>query len=73
MLNRAACELDIDLRASWMIGDRWRDVDCGHAAGCRTVFLDYGYDEPLKQQPDFRAGSLLQASEIIIAVSATGS
>lgn len=73
MLHHAARELDIDLRASWMVGDRWRDVDCGHAAGCRTVFLDYGYDETLKQQPDFRAGSLLQAAEIIIAVSATGS
>jgi D-glycero-D-manno-heptose 1,7-bisphosphate phosphatase len=73
MLHRAARELGIDLRASWMVGDRWRDVDCGHAAGCRTVFLDYGYDEPLKQQPDFRAGSLSQAAEIIIAVSATGS
>jgi len=67
MLRRAAKELSIDLTASWMVGDRWRDIDCGHAAGCRTVFIDYGYDEPLKQQPDFRAANLLEAAGIIVA------
>ena len=66
MLRRAAKDLNIDLTASWMIGDRWRDIDCGHAAGCRTVFIDYGYDEPLKQQPDFHAKNLLEAAEIIL-------
>ena len=66
MLRRAAQELNIDLAASWMVGDRWRDIDCGHAAGCRTVFIDYGYDEPLKQRPDFRAKSLLEAAELIL-------
>jgi D-glycero-D-manno-heptose 1,7-bisphosphate phosphatase len=66
MLFRAARELNIDLRASWMVGDRWRDIDCGHAAGVRTVFIDYDYDEPLKQQPDFRAKSLLEAAGIIL-------
>jgi D-glycero-D-manno-heptose 1,7-bisphosphate phosphatase len=69
MLTRSARGLNIDLRASWMVGDRWRDVDCGHAAGVRTVFIDYGYDEPLKQQPDFRVKSLLQAAEVILRES----
>lgn len=69
MLLRAARELDIDLAQSWMIGDRWRDVDCGAAAGCRTIFIDYGYDEKLRAQPDFRASSLLAASEIVLAQS----
>ena len=66
MLRRAAQQLDIDLAASWMVGDRWRDMDCGHAAGCHTVFLDYGYDEPLKQRPDFQAKSLLEAADHIL-------
>ena len=66
MLRRAAKEWNIDLAASWMVGDRWRDIDCGHAAGCHTVFLDYGYDELLKQQPDFRAKSLLEAADLIL-------
>jgi D-glycero-D-manno-heptose 1,7-bisphosphate phosphatase len=70
MLERAARELGIDLTASWMVGDRWRDIDCGHAAGCRTVFLDYAYDEPLRIPPDFRARDLAAAARIIIEQSA---
>jgi D-glycero-D-manno-heptose 1,7-bisphosphate phosphatase len=66
MLLRAARELGIDLAQSWMVGDRWRDIDCGHAAGCRTVFIDSGYAEDLKQQPDFRAKDLAEAAEIIL-------
>lgn len=66
MLLTAARALNIDLAQSWMVGDRWRDIDCGYAAGVRTVFIDYGYDEPLKQQPDFRAKNLLQAADIIL-------
>jgi D-glycero-D-manno-heptose 1,7-bisphosphate phosphatase len=65
MLLRAAGELGIDLAQSWMIGDRWRDIDCGHAAGCRTILIDRHYTEALKQQPDFRAENLLEATGII--------
>lgn len=65
MLLRAASQLDIDLAQSYMVGDRWRDIDCGAAAGCRTIFIDYGYDETLRQMPDFRASSLLDAAQII--------
>jgi len=69
MLLRAARELDIDLARSWMVGDRWRDIDCGAAAGCRTIFIDYGYDEKLRAQPDFRVRSLLEAAIIVLTVS----
>lgn len=70
MLLQAARELGIDLAQSWMVGDRWRDIDCGRAAGCRTVFIDYGYDEALRAAPDFRATSLAQASAIILREAA---
>jgi D-glycero-D-manno-heptose 1,7-bisphosphate phosphatase len=67
MLLRAARELSIDLGRSWMVGDRWRDIDCGRAAGCRTIFIDCGYAEPLGAQPDFTAPSLSAAADIILA------
>ena len=67
MLLRAAKELNIDLAQSWMVGDRWRDVDCGQAAGCKTVFIDRGYAEELKQKPDFSARHLGEAADIILA------
>ena len=66
MLLRAANELGIDLKQSWMVGDRWRNVDCGHAAGCRTIFIDCGYAEELKQKPDFSARNLAEAADIIL-------
>jgi D-glycero-D-manno-heptose 1,7-bisphosphate phosphatase len=69
MLLRAARELDFDLARSWMVGDRWRDVDCGHAAGCKTIFIDLGYAEELKQKPDFSARNLAEAADIILRES----
>ena len=66
MLLRAARELGLDLKASFMVGDRWRDIDCGHAAGCTTLLIDYHYDEALRQPPDLRAHSLREAADMIL-------
>jgi D-glycero-D-manno-heptose 1,7-bisphosphate phosphatase len=66
MLLRAAQALQIDLIKSYMVGDRWRDIDCGHAAGCQTIFVDWGYDEPLRAEPHFRAPDLVSAASIIL-------
>jgi D-glycero-D-manno-heptose 1,7-bisphosphate phosphatase len=49
MLVAAAERRGIDLSASFMVGDRWRDVEAGIRAGCRTLLIDRGYDEPLVQ------------------------
>jgi D-glycero-D-manno-heptose 1,7-bisphosphate phosphatase len=69
MLLDAADALGLDLGRSWMIGDRWRDVDCGKRAGVRTVFLDFGYDEKLQETPDFVTKSFAAATAIILARS----
>ena len=68
MLLKAARELDIDLGQSWMVGDRWRDVDCGQAAGCKTIFIDRGYAEELKEKPDFSVSDLGEAAELILNI-----
>lgn len=39
MLLRAAAELDLDLGASWMVGDHPSDVEAGRRAGVRTVWI----------------------------------
>jgi len=67
MLLRAAENHGIDLSASFMIGDRWRDVSCGRAAGCRTIFIDYGYDERLRELPDFAVPTLQEAAALLEA------
>jgi D-glycero-D-manno-heptose 1,7-bisphosphate phosphatase len=69
LLFRAAHDLGIDLTSSFMVGDRWRDVEAGRRAGCRTLFVDRGYRESLTHSCDFRVGSLLEASGVILAES----
>jgi len=69
MLLRAARELEIDLTRSFMVGDRWRDVDCGLAAGCVTLFIDYGYREKLRGEPHFRVSNLLEAASLIVSLA----
>lgn len=67
MLLEGAREFNIDLSRSYMVGDRWRDVEAGKNAGCKTVFIDYGYDEKQPESYDFVAGSLFEAAQIILS------
>lgn len=66
MLTDAAREHGIHLPSSFMVGDRWRDVDAGAAAGCKTVWIDAGYDEQAPAHPpDARVRDLWEAVRYI--------
>ena len=45
MLVNAAKDHGIELPMSYMVGDRWRDLEAGLAAGCQGIFVDRGYNE----------------------------
>jgi D-glycero-D-manno-heptose 1,7-bisphosphate phosphatase len=67
MLLEAARRHHIDLAASFMVGDRWRDIEAGYNAGCRTILIDYGYAEkPPDRVPDARVESLREAADWIL-------
>ncbi len=66
LLVAAARDLGIDLSRSYMIGDRWKDVEAGKRAGCRTIFVDYSYDETMRSEPDYRVRRVADAAEIIL-------
>jgi transaldolase len=52
-----------------MVGDRWRDIEAGRAAGCRgTILVDYGYAEVLPHEPDVRVRSLAEAADWILGL-----
>lgn len=69
LLQEAASLHGVELRESFMIGDRWRDVDAGYSAGCRTILLDYHYDERgPKNEPAVRVNSLEEAARWILAL-----
>jgi D-glycero-D-manno-heptose 1,7-bisphosphate phosphatase len=67
LLLQAARVQPIDLGASYMVGDRWRDIEAGQRAGCSTIFVDHAYREPPPVAFDHRVGSLLEAATIIDA------
>lgn len=67
MLTDAARDWDIDLSSSVMVGDRWRDVGAGKAAGCRTVLVESGYDERAAEGHDAAVSSLLEATRLILS------
>jgi D-glycero-D-manno-heptose 1,7-bisphosphate phosphatase len=68
MLTEAARRYRLDLPSCYMIGDRWRDIDAGHRAGCRTVLIDYEYRERSPEKaPAFRVKSLREAADRILS------
>jgi D-glycero-D-manno-heptose 1,7-bisphosphate phosphatase len=78
MLLVAAHDLGLDLAASWMVGDRWVDVEAGTHAGVRTILLDRAYSRepsggvecPPELEPTAVVGSLAEAVEWILEVTA---
>lgn len=77
MLLRAARELDLDLSASWMIGDGARDVEAGQRAGCRTIRIRHGDKAPHGEdadadegvQADFTVRNLNEAADVVLRES----
>lgn len=67
MVLDAARDHHIHLGRSFMVGDRWRDVGCGRAAGCFTIFIDRGYSETLQSMPDVTCDGLREATDIILS------
>jgi D-glycero-D-manno-heptose 1,7-bisphosphate phosphatase len=68
LLLRAAAEHAIDLPKSFMIGDRWRDIEAGRRAGCLTIRLEQPYAQADPESaPDYQARSLPDAASWILA------
>ena len=56
-----------DVAASVMVGDRWRDIEAGRAAGCgATILIDHDYYESIPNEPDVRVASLSEAAAWIL-------
>jgi len=64
MVFEATQKWDIDLNASFMVGDTWKDIEAGKTAGCATILLDNSYNKEI--EADFRAGDVVSAMKIIL-------
>lgn len=73
MILESARKHNVDLTESFMVGDRWRDVEAGQNAGCRTVFIDGGYEEQQPVRPaDATVHSLKQVADWILEACRKG-
>jgi D-sedoheptulose 7-phosphate isomerase len=70
LLFEAQRKYNVDLSRSFVVGDRWRDIDAGHSAGCKTILIDYDYRErkPV-QPPEATVRSLREAADWIMRSS----
>jgi D-glycero-D-manno-heptose 1,7-bisphosphate phosphatase len=66
LILEATEKYGIDLASSYIVGDRWRDVLAGQAAGCRTIFVDYGFVQDQPATADLTVKSLAEAAEFIL-------
>ena len=65
LVHDASRDLDLDPTSSFLVGDRWRDIEAGRRAGCRTVLVGSGYGEKAVD-PDVCVESLAEAAKWII-------
>ena len=74
LILRAAQDFEIDLSQSWMVGDRYSDVELARNAGVKSLFVKSGYGRgewehqraSWKEQPDEVAEDLLEAVKLIV-------
>jgi D-glycero-D-manno-heptose 1,7-bisphosphate phosphatase len=75
LITRAANDFDIDLASSWMVGDRYSDIEFARNAGLRSAFVLSGYGRgeweyqrsKWKHQPDIVCENLLEAVKLIVS------
>lgn len=68
LIDRAVIELNLNIAESFLVGDRWKDIEAGQRLGCSCFFVDYSYPERRPNPPFTPVSSLLEAVEIVTGV-----
>ena len=74
LIERAAKDFEIEVGASWMVGDRYSDIELARNAGLRSAFVLSGYGRgeweyqrnTWKYEPDLVCENLLEAVKVIV-------
>ena len=67
LILMAAEKHGVDLSRSWMVGDRWKDIAAGKAAGLKTIFVNYHYNERYEGPlADFTVDDIAKVADIIL-------
>lgn len=65
LIFKAAYDIGIDLDRSFMVGDRWKDIAAGQAAGCSCYYIDNNYEEISPELPFTKVTSVLEMSILL--------
>ena len=65
MIFKAKKKYNINLKKSFFIGDRWRDIGAGKRAGCKTIFIDRKYNEKNRFKADYNIKTTKKILSII--------
>ena len=65
LIYQAVNDLSLDIQKSYLVGDRWKDISAGQAAGCKTFFIDYGYPDKKPEGNFTRVKSLTDVVRIL--------
>jgi D-glycero-D-manno-heptose 1,7-bisphosphate phosphatase len=66
LLDQAAAQFNIDLRQSFMVGDRWKDVSCAQASGLEAFFIDNDYEERKPEHPYQAVNNMEEVVNIVL-------
>jgi D-glycero-D-manno-heptose 1,7-bisphosphate phosphatase len=69
MILAAASDHEIDLERSFVVGDRWRDIEMGLAAGTRAILVQTGYGKTEAVRPPANVSGVPVVANLIEAVS----
>ena len=64
MIFKASKMYNIDLKKSYVVGDRWKDINAGYAAKCKTIFIDKKYNEKIIRKPTYILNNFKEISKI---------
>lgn len=69
LFKQAASDLDLDLARSFVVGDRWHDLQAGMAVGARGVLVRTGYGASVEQSPPEGLSGYVVADNLAGAVA----
>ena len=66
MLIKSIKKFNINVKKSYLIGDRWSDMEAGQKIGCKTIFIERNYREKKPIKFDFKVKSFSMAAKYIL-------
>jgi len=65
MVLKSKSKYKLNLKKSFIVGDRWRDIGVAHKTGCISILIDRNYDEKMIFKPNYVVKKIKDIYKII--------